>query len=194
VFVRLSQADAWFDQYDLAQDQPLRTKWLEYLLVLNIEQFDSDIWKTVLRMDQSRPELAPGMADQLPNLRFCFGDMRAMCKVGGEVGPPHIVTGNKSRFKNGFELLSYLFSWRDGHERVGWDAEPYRMIYRKTAALIGRRLGEEDAQQWSDQFFHVLQLTHWVLLYPGPYSIMQHTKSRINRGVQARMMWFSVTY
>jgi hypothetical protein len=194
VFVRLSQADAWFDQYDLAQDQPLRTKWLEYLLVLNIEQFDSDIWKTVLKMDRSRPELTPGMADQLPNLRFCFEDMRAMCKVQGEVGPPHIVTGNKSRFKNGFELLSYLFSWNDGHERMGWDAEPYRMIYRKIAALIGRRLGQEDAQQWSDQFFHVLQLTHWVLPYPGPYSIMQHTKSRMNRGVQARMMWFSATY
>lgn len=37
VFVRLSQADAWFDEYDLSQHRQLRIKWLEYLLVLNID-------------------------------------------------------------------------------------------------------------------------------------------------------------
>lgn len=194
VFVRLSQADAWFDQYHLTQNLPLRNKWLEYLLVLNIEQFDSDIWKTVLKMNLSRLELAPGTTDQLPDIRFCFKDMHAMCMVEGKILPPHIVTGNKSRFKNGFELVNFLFSQKDGYERTGWNAEPYRMIFRKTVALIEERLGQEGAQQQSDQFFHVLQLTHWVFPYPGPHSMMQHTKSRVNNGVQSRMMWFSATY
>lgn len=193
-FVRLSQADGWYDQYHLAQNQSLRNMWLDYLHVLNIEQFDSDIWKTVLKMNMSRPELAPGIVDRLPDIQFCFQDMQEMCELEGQICPPHVVTGNKSRFKNGFDLLHFLFSWKDGSERIGWDAEPYRMIFQKTLTLIRQHLGQKVARQWSDQFFHLLQLTHWVLPYPGPHSMMQHTKSRLNSGVQARMMWFSAIY
>lgn len=64
-----------------------------------------------------------------------------MCKVEGKILPPYIVTGNKSCFKNCFELVSFLFSWKDGYKRIGWNAEPYRMIFRKTVALIEERLG-----------------------------------------------------
>jgi hypothetical protein len=161
---------------------------------LNIEQFDSDIRKTVLKMNMSRPELAPGIIDRLPDIQFCFQDMQEMCELEGQIRPPHIVTGNKSRFKNGLDLLYFLFCWKDGNERIGWGAEPYRMIFQKTFTLIGQHLGQKDARQWSDQFFHLLQLTHWVLPYPGPHSMMQNTKSRLNSEVQARMMWFSAIY
>jgi hypothetical protein len=124
----------------LAQNQPLCDKWLDYWLALNIEQFDSDIWKTVSKMNLSRSELAPGTVDRLPDIQFCFKDMRVMCKVGGEMVPPYIVTGNKSHFKNSLELLSFLFSWEDDYECIGWDTEPYCMIYRKTFTLLNSAL------------------------------------------------------
>jgi hypothetical protein len=193
-FVRLSQADAWFDHYHLAEKQSLRNKWLEYLHVLNIEQFNSDIWKTVLKTNTSCLELAPGIPDQLADMQFCFQDMKEMCLWEGRLCPPHSVTGNKSRFKNSFDLLRYLLFWKDGKERIGWEAEPYRMIFRKTFGLIKQHLSQEHAQQWSDEHLYLLQLTHWVLPYPGPNTMMQHTKSRQKDGVRARMMWFSAVY
>lgn len=62
-------------------------------------------------MNMSRPELAPGIIDRLPDIQFCFQDMQVMCEWEGQIPPPHIVTGNKSRFKNGFDLLCFLFFW-----------------------------------------------------------------------------------
>lgn len=192
-FVRLSQADSWFGQYNLAQNQHLRNKWLEYQLVLNIEQFDSDVWKTVLRMNMSHPELAPGIVDRLSDIQFCFQDMQEICKLEGQICPPHSVTGNKTLFKTSFQLLCFLFFWKDGRKRMGWDAEPYRMIFQKTFALIKQHVSRKHALQWSDQFLYLLQLTHWVLPYPGPHGMMQRTKSRRNSPLQARM-WLSAIY
>ncbi len=87
-------------------------------------------------MNMSCPELAPGIVDWLLDVQFCFQDMKEMCELEGQIFLLHIVTGNKSRFKNGFDLLYFLFSWKDGNERIGWDAELYRIIFWKTFTLI----------------------------------------------------------
>ncbi|KAF4620107.1 hypothetical protein G7Y89_g14718 [Cudoniella acicularis] len=170
-FVRLSQADAWFDQYHLAQNQSLRNKWLEYLHVLNIEQFDSDIWKTVLKINISRPELTPGIVDRLPDIQFCFQDMREMCELEGQISAPHVVTGNKFRFKNSFDLLCFLFCWRDGNERIGWDAEPYRMIFRKTFTLIKQYLGRNEGWILGRQSYSSTESSksHWEEFHRPPH-------------------------
>jgi hypothetical protein len=43
VYVRFNQAESWYDRYNVQNSSCLLDKWLEYLYVLNLEQFDTDI-------------------------------------------------------------------------------------------------------------------------------------------------------
>ncbi|TGO31675.1 hypothetical protein BHYA_0443g00020 [Botrytis hyacinthi] len=57
---------------------------LEYLHVLNIEQFDLDIWKIMLKAYKRSPELAPdAVQNGVP--RFCYKDMKEVFIVNGLV-------------------------------------------------------------------------------------------------------------
>jgi hypothetical protein len=60
VYIRFNQAESWFDRYNVRQSRPLLSKWMEYLYALNLEQFDADIWKAMLKSDKRSPELTPG--------------------------------------------------------------------------------------------------------------------------------------
>lgn len=64
VYVRFNQAESWYDRYNVPRSAPLLDKWLEYLHALNLEQFDADIWKAMLKCDKRSPELAPGAAEE----------------------------------------------------------------------------------------------------------------------------------
>lgn len=81
------------------------------------------------------------------------------------------------RFEKDGRLLEFLFLWEDGEERVEWGSKPYRVILQKTFALIERRLGYQRADQWLDEFFHLIRLTHWVLPYPSNSAFISSTKT-----------------
>ena len=49
VHIRFNQAESWYDRYNVRRSASLSDKWLEYLHVLNFEQFDTDIWKAMLK-------------------------------------------------------------------------------------------------------------------------------------------------
>ncbi|KAH8799181.1 hypothetical protein F5884DRAFT_640457, partial [Xylogone sp. PMI_703] len=127
VFIRQQEAERWFYEYDMAHNERLLRKWLEYLHGMNIEQFRADIWKTVSKMNDTHPELAPDVAHRLPEMQFCF-------------------------------------------------------------------LGPDRARRWSNEFFHLMQLTHWILPCAGPRGVLQPTKNNQDQGLISRMMWFSVVY
>ncbi|RFU27382.1 hypothetical protein B7463_g8948, partial [Scytalidium lignicola] len=76
----------------------------------------------------------------------------------------------------------------------GWHAAPYRVLFRKTFDMVTLYLGRRRAGKWVDQFIHLLQLTHWVLPYPGPHDFIQLTKINQDKGLRGRMMWFSCIY
>jgi hypothetical protein len=172
----------------------LLEKWLEYLHALNLEQFDVDITKAMLKCNKHSRELTPGLVQERGDIRFCRRGMKAMFMVDGVVGPPHFVTGNKMRFDSVIDLLDFLFLWDDGQERRGWGQKAYRVILQKSFELIERRLGSKRADQWLDEFFHLIRLTHWVLPYPSNTAFIASTKTSRAQGLKARMMWFSVVY
>jgi hypothetical protein len=64
VYICFSQAESWYDQYNIQQSVPLLGKWLEYLHILNLEQFDTDVWKAMLQSHKHSPELALGAITQ----------------------------------------------------------------------------------------------------------------------------------
>ena len=56
-YIRFNQAELQYDQYYVYHNRPLLSKQLEYLHVLNLEQFDTDIWKAILKSNKRCPEL-----------------------------------------------------------------------------------------------------------------------------------------
>jgi hypothetical protein len=92
------------------------------------------------------------------------------------------------------DLLNFLFLWEDGEQRPGWGNKPYRAILQKSFELIERRLGYRRADQWLDEFFHLVRLTYWILPYPSNAAFITTTKTSRNQGLKGRMMWFSTVY
>jgi hypothetical protein len=194
VYIRFSQAESWYDRYSVQRSAPLLNKWLEYLHVLSLEQFDADVRKAMLRSNKRSPELLPRTIEHIGGMRFCYRHMRRAFSVNGARVPPHSVTGNKMRFERMGELLDFLFLWEDDQERPGWGHKPYRTVLQKSFQLIKRRLGYRRADQWLDEFFSLVRLTHWILPYASTVALITPTKTSRNKGLQGRMMWFSAVY
>jgi len=95
------------------------SNWLEYLYALNLEQFDIDIWKAILKSNKRCPELIPDVVKQEGEIQFCYYSMKRMFRVDGVPSSPHFVTGNKMRFERVGDLLDFLFLWEDDKERPG---------------------------------------------------------------------------
>jgi len=194
VFVRFNQAEGWYHQHDV-QTHPRRLeKWLEYLHVLNIEQFDLDVWKAMQAAHKRTQELSPIALTCNSNVSYCYKGMKDLFLVNGVVSPPHLVTGNKMRFETVGHLLNFLFLWEDREERRGWSSKPYRVILQKSFELVKRRLGDLSAREWLDKFFHLVRLTHWILPYPSNTSLISASKTSRSQGLTRRMMWFSAVY
>ncbi|KAF2462478.1 uncharacterized protein BDR25DRAFT_249210 [Lindgomyces ingoldianus] len=193
VYIRFNQAEAWYDLYGVDQNPGLLGKWLEYLHALNLEQFDSDVWKAMLKANKRRPELTPEGIQRNSQVAFCHQDMKELFVVDGMVCSPHFVTGNKMRFEKVGDLLKFLFLW-DEEKRLGWGDKPYRTILRKSFELIERRLGRRRADRWLSEFLHLVRLTHWILPYPSNAAFITATKTSNGQGLKGRMMWFSAVY
>lgn len=83
VFIRFNQAETWYGQYSMDGNARLQGVWLEYLHVLNLEQFDMDIWKTMLKTNKRCPELRPEVIQKRMAGQFCYRDMKKMFQVDG---------------------------------------------------------------------------------------------------------------
>ncbi|KAK6591437.1 hypothetical protein H4I95_05690 [Botrytis cinerea] len=194
VYVRFNQAASWYDRYNMSRNYKLKEKWFDYLWALNIEQFNADIWKEMLKSHKHSPELSPLALQSQGNIRFCYTGMKQLFLVDGVVVSPHFVTGNKTRYDKVNDLLDFLFSWRDHKERRGWAHKPYRIIAQKTFELIERHTDLQYAEWWLAKLLHLVRLTHWVLPYPTHLTLIASTKTNHNTGLKKRMMWFSSVY
>jgi hypothetical protein len=107
------------------QSPPLLAKWLEYLYALNLEQFDIDIWKAMLKCNKRSSELTCKATQQREDIRFCHYNMKSMFSIDGNLKPSYFITGNKMRFKKVVDLLDFLFLWEDDKKRSGWGNKLY---------------------------------------------------------------------
>ena len=194
VFLRFSQATGWYQQYNVQQNPQLLHTWLEYLHALNLEQFNADVWSSMLAAHKSHPEMSPAALKQDGNMTFCYRGMKHMFLQEGVVTPPHIVTGNKMRFATVNKLLDFLFLWDDDQERLGWGSKPYRLILQKSFEFVESQLGYRKASRWLDEFFYLVRLTHWILPYPSNKALIASTKESCRQNLTGRMMWFSAVF
>ena len=194
VFVRFSQAIQWFHQHSVKQNPQLLATWLEYLHALILEQFDADIWASMLAIHKRRPELSPLALEGGRNMAFCMRDMAKLFLPGGIPSPPHIATGNRSRFGSVEEVLDYIFLDNGPWKRKGWQDKPFRMVMRKSIEFLRTELPKEQADAWIHEFMYLAQLTHWILPYPSETALIDSTKTSASQGLVGRMMWISCVY
>ncbi|KFZ11705.1 hypothetical protein V502_07447 [Pseudogymnoascus sp. VKM F-4520 (FW-2644)] len=193
VFIRFNQAELWYEKYNMRSNRGLEKAWLEYLILLNIEQFDADVWSALLKANKRSHELQPSAGQWIDVMQFCYRDMKKMFMANGAACGPHLVTGNKMRFEKVMDVMNFLFLW-DEQEWPGWGNKPYRVILQKTFEMLERRLGYRRADKWLDEFLHVVWLTHWLLPYPSNAALITSTKTSHRQGLTQRTMWFSTMY
>lgn len=194
VYTRFHQATQWFTRYNVEQNPQLLKKWLEYLLALNLEQFDADVWSAMLAAHKTHPQLSQAAMAQNGNIPFCYRGMHSMFLEDGVRAPPHIVTGNQMRFKRVDKLLNFLFLWDDDEERRGWGKLPFRLVLQQSFEFIESRLGYQRASQWLDDYLYLVRLTHWILPYPSNRALISTTRESTAEGSTRRMMWFSSVF
>ncbi|KAF2626745.1 hypothetical protein BU25DRAFT_342766 [Macroventuria anomochaeta] len=81
VFVRFNQAERWLHQYNIRQKPGLLRKWLEYLYALNLEQFDVDLWKAVLKAKKQAQQLSPQALQQAGKMAYCYDGMKDLAEL-----------------------------------------------------------------------------------------------------------------
>ncbi|KAF1957688.1 hypothetical protein CC80DRAFT_515786 [Byssothecium circinans] len=56
------------------------------------------------------------------------------------------------------------------------------------------KLGYRRASRWLDEFFYLVRLTHWILLYPLNKALIASIKESRTQSLTRRMMWFSAVF
>jgi hypothetical protein len=194
VYTRFHQATQWFERYNVERNPQLLKKWFEYLIALNLEQFDADVWLAMLAAHKTHPELSQAALAQNGSIPFCYRGMYKMFLEDGERAAPHMVTGNQMRITTVGKLLDFLFLWDDDRERKAWGKLPFRLVLRQSFEFIESRLGYQRASQWLDDYLYLVRLTHWILPYPSSNALIQSTKESALKGKIGRMMWFSSVF
>jgi hypothetical protein len=195
VFIRLNQAMGWFSRHHIKQNPPLLALWLEYMHALVIEQFDADIWLSLLAADKRRPELSPQARQREGSVQFCMKHMKDIFLQDGVPSPPHIATGNRMRFQTVGNVLEFLFlESSNGLKHKGWGSKPFRLVFQKTFDLLKAELGHKAASTWLNELFYLIRLTHWILPYPSESALIESSKTSAARGLKGRTMWLSCVF
>jgi hypothetical protein len=77
--------------------------------VLNLEQFDVDIWKALFKADKRCFRLRSEAIQTIAEHRFCNRDMKGLFSANEYISPPYLVTGNKVCFEKAIGFLYFLF-------------------------------------------------------------------------------------
>jgi hypothetical protein len=128
IYIRFNQAESWYDQHNVHSNRQLLDVWLEYLHMLNLEQFDIDVWKAVFKANKCCSELRNEAIQTIAEYRFYYRDIKELFLSNGNISLPYLVTGNKICFEKVMNLLYFLFFWDNSKERLGWGNKLYRTI------------------------------------------------------------------
>jgi hypothetical protein len=103
---------------------------------------------------------------------------------------PHIVRGNRMRYKSGLmELVDYLFDFGDNKPRGPWKKTSYRFMYQRTLSLIEEAFSKPAAEEWGRQLKKLVIFTCWLLPYACKNTLFDRTKAHGEE--PSKLMWFS---
>jgi hypothetical protein len=165
----------WLQEH--RQHERIRERLLLWIVHLCLRQFRIDVVTAV------RQEVHPDRSDDAfqgydPFCVEYFEDL-----MDDDV---HLVSGNKSEFKDPSRLGRVLFEFNDGRIRTHWDNKPYRKLYQRASMALALH---HSTAGLANQMKHILQrhlfIYHWILPYPSTEVFTQTTKA-------GDRMWYSV--
>ena len=125
VYTRFYQATQQFPKYNVEQNLQLLKKQLEYLITLNLKQFNTDVQLVVLVVYKTYLELLEAAIAQNSNILFCYYSMYRMFLRDGVRALLYIVTSNQIRIITIAKLLDLLFLQDNNTERKGQRQLPF---------------------------------------------------------------------
>jgi hypothetical protein len=172
---RLELALRWVTEYH--NINPIRNRLITWIVHLCLQQFRVDVLTTV-KAEIREEYQDESLQDPKP---FCFAYLDEIMTDG-----VHLVSGNKTMFKDPGDLVMFLFNHNDGRIRSHWDDRPFRKLYRRAYTALQLVHGGLMLQHVLARRLPLyLYMYHWVLPYPCPESFMQTTK-------QSQRMWYSI--
>jgi hypothetical protein len=175
-FVQLERAVTWLQQYHASE--VISNRLIDWIVHLCLRQFRVDTLTAV------RAEIHPDHRETaLDGLRSWS---HAYLEDIMDYDKLHLISGNKSIFKDPCALKEALFGYDDGRKRTHWEKRPYRTLYRRACITLNvqptttafvpriqRRLSE-----WLFTF-------HWILPYSRFDGFMQVNKD-------SQRVWYSI--
>ena len=117
VYTCFYQVTQQFPKYNIEQNLQLLKKQLEYLITLNLKQFNADIQLAALAVYKTYLELLEAAIAQNSNILFYYYSIHRMFLRDGVRALPHIVTSNQMRIITIAKLLDLLFLQDNNIER-----------------------------------------------------------------------------
>ena len=117
VYTYFYQVTQQFTKYNIEQNLQLLKKQLEYLIILNLKQFNTDVQLVVLVVYKTHLELLEAAIAQNSNILFYYYSMHRMFLRDGVRALLYIVTSNQMRIITIAKLLDLLFLQDNNIER-----------------------------------------------------------------------------
>ena len=125
VYTYFYQVTQQFPKYNREQNLQLLKKQLEYLITLNIKQFNIDVQLVALAAYKIYLELLEAAIAQNSNILFYYYSMHRMFLRDGVRALLYIVTSNQIRIITIAKLLDLLFLQDNNTERKGQRQLPF---------------------------------------------------------------------
>lgn len=172
---RLELALTWIDRHH--QNQRIRDELIHWMVHICLQQFRIDVLRTV-QFEISEDHREEALQGTQP---FSYEYLDQIMPAG-----LHLVSGNRSDFKEVSKLVRFLFHFDDGRARNHWQDRPFRKLYQRARmALDLRHAALELGTTFSRRLMRYLVSHHWILPYPFKDGLMQTTK-------EGRRMWYSI--
>ena len=175
IFLQLELALGWLQEH---HDQPqICDRLIRWIVHLCLQQFRVDVLTSI------SPEIQADQRDTALQGQRSFSWEYFDETMTQDI---HLVSGNKSDFKDPVRLAYLLFNFDDGRTRTHWENKPYRKIYRRACTALSLRPNtSEFARRVRHCLWRSLFTYHWILPYPSADVLTQTTK-------QGARMWYSI--
>jgi hypothetical protein len=172
---QLDLAMQWLLQY--SNNNRIRERLLGWMAYICLHQFRLDILNSI-KAEIHADYRAKAMQEVQP---FCYEYLTEIL-----TDRMHLVSGNRSDYKQVSDLGHFLFNFGDGRIRKHWDDKPFRKLYQRGRLGLDMQYSEHQlGARFSKLVFRKLYAYHWVLPYPSMEVFTQTTK-------QGQRMWYSI--
>ncbi len=174
-FLLIEKLGRWLEVAIKLQNRAMRDFILEGMLWVCLEHFRKEVFYSI--KESVDPDyLEDALAGQI---LLCKDNLDRVL-----VERPHVVDGNRMRFKDAYDFVAFLWEFDDKLERKHWECKGYRLLYRRVLSTLHAH-APRVIRQWREELHELFLQTNWIVPYPNHLVFWQRTK-------QSERMWLSL--